>query len=368
METAAESFDDGQQLATLEPEASTVALLNRSEIDQQVRTAKQYPRSIKGFRDEVLALSTLNELAAEECTYALQRKNADGTKKTIVGPSARFAEIVLSAWTNCRAGARVIEDKGDYVTAQGAFMDLQKNVAITYEVQRRVTDKNGRRYSPDMVGVTANAACSIALRNAVLKGVPRAMWKDLWDKSREVAVGDVTTLTNRRAKIIERFVKYGIDEQQILAKLGRPSVADITLDDIEVLIGMGTAIKDGEITPEEAFAVKEPTEAQTGVVADLNQRIQEAAKSEKAKPAKSPPAAGEAVAAGEAQGKQAATATAASVPGVTKTDILTAIDKIVTATDRELTLDLMRGLSVADQEECVAILKKKDAELAAKRK
>lgn len=144
-------------------EQSMVAMLNKSEIDQQIATAKQYPRSIKRFHTEALQMVTLNERVAESCIYALPR---DG--KTIEGASARFAEIVASAWGNCRAGARVVSDQGDFVTAQGVFHDLERNVAITYEVQRRITDKRGNRYKPDMIGVTANAACSIALRNAIL--------------------------------------------------------------------------------------------------------------------------------------------------------------------------------------------------------
>ncbi|MFN8826683.1 MAG: hypothetical protein ACK501_17070, partial [Planctomycetota bacterium] len=46
---------------------------------------------------------------------------------------------------------------------------------------RRITGKNGRRYSSDMIGVTGNAACSIALRNAVFRGIPRAFWIDIYD-------------------------------------------------------------------------------------------------------------------------------------------------------------------------------------------
>ncbi|KAG1166891.1 hypothetical protein G6F35_017935 [Rhizopus arrhizus] len=104
---------------------------------------------------------TLSQSIAEQCVYALPR---DG--KTIEGPSARFAEVIASAWGNNRAGARVIDDKGEFIIAQGVFHDLERNVAITYEVQRRIVDRQGRRFKPDMIGVTANAACSIALRNA----------------------------------------------------------------------------------------------------------------------------------------------------------------------------------------------------------
>ena len=143
-------------------EEGLVSAISRSEIDQQIATARRYPRSIKRFRDEALQMVTLSESVAEQCIYALPR---DG--KTIEGPSARFAEVVASAWGNCRAGARVINDAGEFVTAQGVFHDLERNVAITYEVQRRITDKHGKRYKADMIGVTANAACSIALRNAI---------------------------------------------------------------------------------------------------------------------------------------------------------------------------------------------------------
>jgi len=236
-------------VATLDVESNTVALLNKSEIDQQIATAHRWPRTIKAFRDEVLALATLNESVAEECSYALPR---DG--KTITGPSARFAEILASAYGNCRAGARVVDERPDYIVAQGAFIDLQKNVAITYEVQRRIINSRGQRYSADMIAVTANAACSIALRNAVLKGVPKALWADLWEKARQVAIGDATTLANKRANAVKKFAHYGISEAQIIAKLGRASLEDVTVPDLEILLGLFTAVKEGDISPEEAFA------------------------------------------------------------------------------------------------------------------
>lgn len=179
-------------------EVGTVALLAKAEIDQQITTAKKYPRSIKRFRDESLQMVTLNESIASSCIYALPR---DG--KTIEGPSARFAEVVASAWGNCRAGARVVSDQGDFVTAQGVFHDLERNVAITYEVQRRITGKNGNRFSPDMIGVTANAACSVALRNAILKGVPKAFWEDMYQAARATVMGDFKTLANRRDEAIK---------------------------------------------------------------------------------------------------------------------------------------------------------------------
>lgn len=240
--------DDEREVTGLAPEQSMVGMLNRSEIEQQIATARRFPRSIKRFRDESLQMVTLSESVAEQCIYALPR---DG--KTIEGPSARFAEIVASAWGNCRAGARIVDDSGDFVTAQGVFHDLERNVAITYEVQRRLTDKRGKRFNADMIGVTANAACSIALRNAILKGVPKAFWEDMYSAARQVIMGDVKTLANRRANAIAAFQKFGVSTEQIVAKLGVAGVEDITLEHLVTLKGLLTAIRDGDTTPEDAF-------------------------------------------------------------------------------------------------------------------
>lgn len=240
----------------LAAESSMVSVLNKSEIDQQIATAHKYPRSIKRFRDEAVQMVTLSETVAQECVYALPR---DG--KVIEGPSARFAEVIASAWGNSRAGARVISDQGEFVTAQGVFHDLERNVAITYEVQRRIVDRQGRRYKPDMIGVTANAACSIALRNAILKGVPKAFWQDMYDSARSVVMGDFKTLSNRRADAIKAFQSYGISQDQVFQTLEVAGIEDIGLEQLVVLRGILTAIKDGDTTPEQAFAPAVKTDA-----------------------------------------------------------------------------------------------------------
>lgn len=230
-----------------------VALVSKAEIDQQIATAHKYPRSISSFRKEALQMVTLSEVIAGECMYALMRKDGN-EKKVIEGPSARFAEIMLHAWGNARAGARVVHEDAEFVTSQGVCHDLQRNVAITFEVRRRITTKEGKRYSADMIAVTANAASSIALRNAILKVVPKAFWSELYTAARKTAIGDVKTLANKRADAIASFQHYGITEEQVLRRLGREGIQDMTIDDLAILLGISTAIKENEITPEEAFS------------------------------------------------------------------------------------------------------------------
>ena len=241
-----------QSLTKLQPiqDAGIAGVITKAELDQAIMTAKAHPRSVTTFKRECFQLATMDEATADECVYAVPR---DG--KTIEGPSVRFAEIVLHSWRNCRGGARVIEEGQDFIMAQGVFMDLENNVSITREVRRRITKSNGQRYSADMISTTANAACSIALRNAVFNGVPKAFWAGIFEEARKVCMGDQKTLGTRRATILERLQKFGATKEMVFAKFGIKGIEDITLEHIATLQGIGNAIKENEITVEEAFAV-----------------------------------------------------------------------------------------------------------------
>lgn len=82
---------DGEVLSGfMTPEQASLAIqLSRAEVDQKIATARAYPRQVTKAIQNIMTLATLDEETAEECSYALPRG-----KKPIVGPSARFAEIV----------------------------------------------------------------------------------------------------------------------------------------------------------------------------------------------------------------------------------------------------------------------------------
>jgi cyclophilin family peptidyl-prolyl cis-trans isomerase len=243
---------------------STVALeaINRSEIDMQITTAKRYPRSVERFRKQALAMATVDEETAASMFYALPRSG-----KLLEGPSARLAEIVVVCWGNVRAGARVVEVGDNYVSAQGVFHDLENNVYVSQEVRRRITDSKGRRYNDDMIGVTGNAAASVAYRNVVFRGVPRTYVNAILREAKEVAVGKALSLEQRRAKLAEWFAKVGASEAELVklaalhAAAPRSGLADLTLDDITMLRGLATALKDGETNMAEVMRPVREAEA-----------------------------------------------------------------------------------------------------------
>lgn len=231
--------------------------IDRAEIDMQIATAHKYGRSISKFQTNALDMVTLSPETAGECFYRLKRKDKDGKTVIIEGGSIRLAEIVACTWGNMRAGQRVADIDDTFVYGEGFCHDLESNLAVRVEVSRRITGSTGRRYGDDMIGVTANAACSIAYRNAVLKVVPKAMWIPLLKAAQKLFRGDEKSLGERRKLMLEEFKKLKVTEKMICDYLDVPGVADIGLDELMDLRGAYTAIMDGSATVDETFAAKE---------------------------------------------------------------------------------------------------------------
>lgn len=227
---------------------SMVQQLAKAEIDQQIATAHVYPRSLSKISKNVLSLVTISQNAAEKCTYALPRGG-----KPITGPSIRLAEIVASQWGNSRVGARVVhvDRKEMYVEAEGVFHDLETNTATTARVRRRISDRNGRLFNDDMIIVTGNAACSIAKRNAILGGVPEAIWGEAYDAALRTVRGDMKTLPERRDETLKAMAAFGLSADEVYQILGIAGEKDFGLDQISTLRSTYAGLKNGELTVEE---------------------------------------------------------------------------------------------------------------------
>lgn len=224
----------------------------QAQVDMQVSTAHKYPRSVTEFLREVEALACLDEHTAAECYYRLPRGG-----KRIEGPSVRLAEIVACCWRNLRWDSRTVEVGDAMITCQGYAWDLERNVAVTCEVRRRITDRNGRRYSEDMIAVTANAAQSIAMRNAIFRVVPFAFVRKIYERAKSVSLGEGKSHAQRIDAALSAWAELGQDEQTVLAALGRKGREDLSVDDLIDLRGMWTAVREGTITADAAMRPRE---------------------------------------------------------------------------------------------------------------
>lgn len=244
-----------------------VESMERAQIDIQIATAKRYPKhttlaNIGEVKQRMLNFATLDTETAEGCFYKLPRGG-----KTIEGPSVRLAEIAITCYGNIMVGSRVVEvvTTGDnpHVTIQATAHDLEHNVRVLIEKRRRITKKKNRDViDEDDINLATNAGAAIAFRDAAFKVVPMALIKPVMEQAKKVAIGDASTLSERRSKAMDSFAKMGVQPARVFAKLGKAKIDDIDLADLETLIGLHTAIREGTVSVDDAFAVSSAQDAQ----------------------------------------------------------------------------------------------------------
>lgn len=227
---------------------------DRAAIDVQISTAKAYPRNISRAIANAIAIVTMDKETAATCTYSVPRAG-----KAITGPSVHLAKILAQVWGNLRVEAKVVMIDGNQVTSEAVCFDLENNLAIKTQVKRSIVGKTGR-FSDDMITVTGNAANSIALRNAVLSVVPRSVVDKVYNSAKHTITGDIsdeTKLIAKRKQVVDALKDtYNLKEEEIYSAVGKQAISHLTSDDLVVLIGIGTAIKDGDTTVDQAFRAK----------------------------------------------------------------------------------------------------------------
>ena len=239
--------------------AEALEALNRSDIDIQVQTAMRYPKhstpeQINFALAKAEAFALVDSETAESCFYRLERKDKDGQKAIIEGPSIRLAEIVANSWGNIRIATRIVGNDGKFITAQGACHDLESNVIQVVEVKRSITTSKGYTFSNDMQVVTGNAAASIARRNAILAVIPAAIFKPLYAKIQQKVLGEVKNdLENRRANMVKTYALLGVTQQMLFQHLKVDKMEDITVEMVVNLGKLYNALRDGQTTVEETF-------------------------------------------------------------------------------------------------------------------
>lgn len=245
----------------------------REELDTQISTAKAYPRNTQKFLEEATTIATLDQETSESCIYSVPRGYKDGAQNFVKGESIRLAEIVANAWGNLHAAARIVENDGKSITVEAVAWDLEKNLKVGKQVKRSILNRDGKVYTQDMQVMAINAASSIALRNAILSVIPRALVKKVYAAAVKNAIGDQTKFPQRVKALFDRFAKLSIDKEKILFYFGRKSDLEITPEDVEEMIGIGTALKDKNLSIDKAFVIERESSTDTKAN-DLNNRLE----------------------------------------------------------------------------------------------
>ena len=225
-----------------------LSTFTNTALDSQIATAKKFPRSVARFLKEAEALVCLNKRVAATCFYEIPRAG-----KKISGPSVRLAELAQNAWGNIRVAAMKTSDDGKYVTATAVGLDLEKNNGVSVTAEQQVVDSSGKRYSDDMVRVASAAACAKARRNAIFALIPRTFIEELERMAREIARGSMATIEADREAYLDEFRKIGVHQADVFRVAKVDGKADLSLDHLEQLAGILTAIKEKHTTVAEVF-------------------------------------------------------------------------------------------------------------------
>jgi len=224
----------------------------RAEMESQVDIAKRWPRDLPTVLSKIKAMATIDIETAEDCFYALQRGRGEDAI-LIEGLSVRFAEIIASCWGNLRIGTRTVGNDGKKITVQGVCHDLESNLFVSKEVDRRITTKTGQTFSEDMQVVTTNAAQAIAFRNVVLAVIPKAITRKIVDEVKQIAIGQTLDIEKKRNNAIAYYKTLGVSEQELLNHLGISSINEIDNEKVVYLSGLKNAIKEGTTTVYDTF-------------------------------------------------------------------------------------------------------------------
>ena len=234
--------------------STALAQITGAEIDIQIATAHQYPRSMAQFKKRAMEMATLDEETAASCIYRRPvGKDQSGKQKFVEGKSIRMAEIVGASYGNLRVGAMLIDQNERFVVARGVAHDLESNFAASTEVIESTVDRYGKPFSERMRVVVAKAALAKARRDATFQVVPGAMCKSIESAAREVAFGKAKTMAERRSLVMEWMKLIGVEADRVFSSLGISGAEELGIEQLENLSGLRTAIKDGETTIDEAF-------------------------------------------------------------------------------------------------------------------
>ena len=220
----------------------------KTEIDQQVATAKAYPRDVKQAKDDLIATVTLDLDVAESCLYSIPR---DG--RCIIGKSVRLAEMAMGCWGNLRSAWRILAQSDQFVDCQGITHDLQKNVCYSADARRSIVDGKGRKYSPSMIQTTTMACGSIAYRNSIFKVVPAALIECAVNAAHKFIMDNVGDYKDKLKELMNAMHEVKVKPQQLCRYFRIERIEELSAAQFVLCRGIYRAIKSGETVAGDYF-------------------------------------------------------------------------------------------------------------------
>jgi hypothetical protein len=268
--TVARQSVTGSQEVALSGETSTMAsaAMVRAQVEARYAMARQFPRSLMETRDQLLR-------ACERPRFAEVAIYHKPVGKGIEGPSIRLAEEAARCMRNIFPDSEVLYDDREKRIIKVTATDLEANltysttIVVTKTVERSKVPlgqtARSQRYNSTGVQVfevdatdddilnKVNSLTSKALRTLILRLVPGDIMEDAIDACYATRAAKYQEDPHAAIKkMCDAFGKAGVPVKQLAEYLGH-AVDHATLEEVDELRSLYTAIKDGETTWRDAM-------------------------------------------------------------------------------------------------------------------
>lgn len=261
--TAAIAEFEKQAPAARSAGAELITSREVQEVQVAMVAAKRFPRDVYGAYNRIMQDCKRRTLA-EKAMYEYPRGG-----QTVTGPSIHLARSIARSWGNLDSGFKVLDQTATESTVMAYCWDLETNYRETkvFTVKHVRETKKGAyplTDSRDIYELIANQSARRE-RSCILSVIPQ----DIVDAavgecSATLQGGGGMTKEDAARDIIQRFQeKFGVPKEALEKYIGRKAEA-FTVQSINRLRGVYTALKDGTASVEQYFdmsAAEEPREA-----------------------------------------------------------------------------------------------------------
>ena len=249
------------------------AALMRIENDTMLQVAVQRPRDEQKIVKGALAELDIVPEEAKAAYYSIpfkERQPGGGFKMVKVeGPSVKAAMALARRWGNCTATARILNDAVDALELEGVFIDMESNFRVCrpFRVSKVFVTRDKKTFTLDArrLDNAVQAGASKAIRNAILAGLPAYLVNAYDKKAREIVGGKLDAAADAKTvdAVLRAFEKLKVTKEQ-LERYTELATDKWTGTEVADLRGLYNAIRDGQISAEDAFAASEDGEGETG--------------------------------------------------------------------------------------------------------
>lgn len=234
----------GSAQSALQPHQNESLVRAVTKTRDRMLLAREYPRDEELAQQRILATCKRASFA-EIAIY----EKPQGTG-FIKGPSVRLAEEIARQWGNFDTGFKIIKHDAEGALVEVFAWDLQTNTCKQDEIYvsfKKYTKKTGLylENKPDEQYKMVGSMASKALRNAILKTIPRDITESAYDAC-EATLSRVTDLKPTISRLILAWADKGITQAQ-LEKFTGKKIMDLDQNDVGRLRSTFIAIKDGDM-------------------------------------------------------------------------------------------------------------------------